>query len=71
MASDNGVVIAASYWGKFKTVFQMLMICLMIADLEPLTLVTQIIMWVALALTVVSLVDYLMKNKSVMKENNK
>lgn len=43
----------------------------MIADLEPLTLVTQIIMWVALALTVVSLVDYLMKNKSVMKENNK
>ena len=71
VASDNGVVIAASYWGKFKTVFQMLMICLMIADLEPLTLVTQIIMWVALALTVVSLVDYLMKNKSVMKENNK
>ncbi len=71
VASDNGVVIAASYWGKFKTVFQMLMICLMIADLEPLTLVTQIIMWVALALTVVSLVDYLMKNKSVMKENSK
>ena len=71
VASDNGGVIAASYWGKFKTVFQMLMICLMIADLEPLTLVTQIIMWVALALTVVSLVDYLMKNKSVMKENNK
>ncbi len=71
VASDNGVVIAASYWGKFKTVFQMLMICLMIADLEPLTLVTQIIMWVALALTVVSLVDYLIKNKDVMKENNK
>ena len=71
VASVNGGVIAASYWGEFKTVFQMLMICLMIADLEPLTLVTQIIMWVALALTVVSLVDYLMKNKSVMKENNK
>lgn len=71
VAADNGIVIAASYWGKFKTVFQMLMICLMIADLEPLTLVTQIIMWVALALTVVSLVDYLIKNKDVMKENNK
>ena len=26
VASDNGVVIAASYWGKFKTTFQMLMI---------------------------------------------
>ena len=27
VASDNGIVIAASYWGKFKTVFQMAMIC--------------------------------------------
>lgn len=71
VASDNGVVIAASYWGKFKTTFQILMICLMIADLEPLALVTQAVMWVALALTVISLVDYLMKNKSVMKDNNK
>ncbi len=71
VASDNGVVIAASYWGKFKTVFQMIMICLMIADLPSLALVTQIVMWVALVLTVVSLVDYLRKNKGVMRENNK
>lgn len=68
IASDNGVVIAASYWGKFKTTFQMLMICLMIANLGPLELLTEIVMWVALALTVVSLADYLMKNKGVMKE---
>ncbi len=68
IASDNGVVIAASYWGKFKTTFQMVMICLMIADLEPLRLLTAAVMWIALALTVVSLVDYLVKNKSVMKE---
>ncbi len=71
VASDNGVVIAASYWGKFKTTFQILMICLMIADLESLTIVTQIVMWVALALTVISLVDYLVKNKSVMQDNQK
>ncbi len=71
VASDNGVVIAASYWGKFKTVFQMVMICLMIADLPPLALVTQIVMWVAVVLTVVSLVDYLLKNKDVMRENQK
>lgn len=68
IASDNGVVIAASYWGKFKTTFQMLMICLMIADLEPLSLLTTIVMWIAVILTVVSLVDYLVKNKDVMKE---
>lgn len=71
VASDNGVVIAASYWGKFKTTFQIVMICLMIADLSPLTIVTQIVMWAALALTVISLADYLIKNKSVMQDSGK
>ncbi len=69
IASDNGVVIAASYWGKFKTTFQMIMVCLMIANIEAIALLTNIIMWVALILTVVSLVDYLWKNKHVMKDN--
>ncbi len=68
IASDNGVVIAASYWGKFKTTFQMVMICLMIADIAQIALLTQIVMWVAVVLTVVSLVDYLVKNKEVMKD---
>lgn len=68
IASDNGVVIAASYWGKFKTVFQMVMICLMIADLKVLALVTDIVMWIALILTIVSLLDYLMKNKGILQE---
>ena len=67
IASDNGVVIAASYWGKFKTVFQMVMICLMIANFPQLQILTDIIMWIALILTVVSLIDYLVKNKDVMK----
>ncbi|MDE7176607.1 MAG: CDP-diacylglycerol--glycerol-3-phosphate 3-phosphatidyltransferase [Lachnospiraceae bacterium] len=69
VASDNGVVIAASYWGKFKTTFQMVMICLMIADLEALSLVTMVVTWAAVILTVVSLADYLIKNKGVMQEN--
>ena len=68
IASDNGVVIAASYWGKFKTTFQMIMICLMIADIAAISILTTVIMWVALVLTVVSLVDYLAKNKDVMKD---
>lgn len=68
IASDNGVVIAASYWGKFKTVFQMIMICLMIANIGWLSIVTDIIMWIALVLTIVSLLDYLYKNKDVMKD---
>ena len=68
VASDNGVVIAANYWGKFKTVFQMIMVCLMIADIPGLRLVTEIVMWIALLLTVISLVDYLVKNRAVMAE---
>ena len=66
IAADNGVVIAASYWGKFKTTFQMIMVCLMIVNLDALTVLTQIVMWIALALTVISLVDYILQNKGVL-----
>ena len=68
VASDNGVVIAASYWGKFKTTFQMIAVCLMIANIQALQLLTTIITWIAVILTVVSLIDYLIKNKDVLKE---
>ena len=68
IASDNGVVIAASYFGKFKTTFQMVMICLMIADIEAISILTEVVMWIAVILTVISLIDYLVKNKDVMKE---
>ncbi len=68
VASDNQVVIAASYWGKFKTTFQMVMVCLMIANIPQLSLVTNIVMWIALILTVISLIDYLIKNKGVLKD---
>ena len=75
IAADNNVVIAASYWGKFKTTFQMVMICLMIVNVPGgiswwpwLNVLTQVVMWIALALTVVSLIDYLVKNKGVLKE---
>lgn len=70
VAADNRVVIAASYWGKFKTTFQMIMVCLMIANIEALAILTQIVMWVAVVLTVVSLVDYLLKNKGVLLDGN-
>ncbi|WP_035766183.1 CDP-diacylglycerol--glycerol-3-phosphate 3-phosphatidyltransferase [Butyrivibrio sp. NC2002] len=66
IAVENGRVIAASYWGKFKTTFQMIMVILMIADIPQLALVTTIIMYIALALTVISLCDYIIKNKDVM-----
>lgn len=70
VASDNGIVIAASWWGKWKTVSQMGMIILMIADLGAIwgffAVLEQILMWVAVILTVVSLADYIWKNKQVL-----
>ena len=68
VASDNGVVIAASYWGKFKTTFQMIAIVLLILNIPALSMVTDIVIWIAVALTVISLVDYIVKNAGVLKE---
>lgn len=66
VAADNRVVIAANYWGKFKTTFQMVMVCLMIANIDALAVVTQLVMWIAVLLTVISLIDYMAKNKNVL-----
>ena len=69
VASDNGVVIAASYWGKFKTTFQMLMIIVLILNLGGVfDMIGLVLTWIALILTVVSLIDYLVKNKQVILE---
>ena len=68
VASDNGVVIAASYWGKFKTTFQMIGVVLLIFNIPALSTLTTIIVWIALALTVISLVDFIVKNAGVLTE---
>ncbi len=71
IASDNGVVIAASYWGKFKTVFQMAMIIVLIFDFGGFFgIVEMVLIWISLILTVVSLVDYIVKNVGVLKDGN-
>ena len=68
IAADNGIVIAASYWGKFKTVSQMIMIILMIMDIQNTIFqgVLTLFVVLAVALTIISLVDYIVKNKSVL-----
>ncbi len=67
IAAENGVVIAANYWGKFKTVSQMIMIILLILDFGGIfeTLET-IFIWLSLALTVISLITYIVQNKKVI-----
>ena len=70
IAADNGIVIAASYWGKFKTVFQMLMVIVLILNIPNsfFAVLGTVLTYIALALTVVSLIDYIAKNKNVLKE---
>lgn len=68
IAAENGVVIAANYWGKFKTVSQMIMIILLILDFggSVFGILEQIFIWLSLVLTVVSLITYIWQNKSVL-----
>ncbi len=70
IAAEQGVVIAASYWGKFKTVSQMVMTALLILHLGDQIHVFKVleIVFICLAtiLTVVSLCDYLWKNKDLL-----
>ena len=66
IAADNGVVIAASYWGKFKTVI------LLVLNIQNtvFTVLGTVFIYISLVLTVVSLIDYIVKNKEVLKDQN-
>lgn len=67
IAAENGVVIAANYWGKFKTVSQMIMIILLIVDFGGFfAILTEVFIWLSVALTVISLLTYIMQNRKVL-----
>lgn len=73
IASNNGIVIAASWWGKYKTISQMIMVILLIVNFNNLVFnIAEIVfIYLSLVLTLVSLIDYLIKNKNVFKEGIK
>ncbi len=77
VAAGKGVVIAADKLGKYKTLTQMIALCMLML-LSPvenvcvirsgfLYVVAQIILYVSLALSIASCVDYIVKNRSVLK----
>ena len=72
VASDNHVVIAASYWGKLKTNAQMILCVLLILNLSGSVfyVLEQVFIYISLALTIISLVDYIVKNKKVLSEGS-
>ena len=72
VAAERGVVIAANIWGKVKTVFQMLMVILMVANFGGLfDVAAQILKWAALILTLISLATYLFQNRHVLQDEGK
>lgn len=71
IAADKGVVIAANYWGKFKTVFQMIMTILLILQLDYpyIDVVEGLFIYSSLALTLISLADYIYVNRNVIADS--
>ena len=69
LAADQGIVLAAGWWGKFKTTFQMLMIIVLILNLPyaVFDVIGEILIWISLALTIISMIDYVVKNIDVLK----
>lgn len=71
LAADQGIVLAASWWGKFKTAFSMVMIIVLIVNTplnnSVLYIIGQILIWISLALTIISMIEYVSKNFNVLK----
>ena len=68
IAAEKGVVIAAGWWGKIKTTVQMIMVGFLIANLKVFYIFGQVLIYLALALTIISLIDYLYHNRDVLKD---
>ncbi len=71
LAASDGIVIAASKWGKAKTVSQMLAIVIILFNNWPFSLLNipmgTIMIWIATILTLISGIDYLILNKNVFR----
>lgn len=73
VAAEGGKVIAAGYWGKIKTAVTMVTIIFMIPNFGGLLTdafwvypLEQVLIYASLILTIISLIDYLVKNKEVL-----
>lgn len=72
VAAADGLVIAASRMGKLKTVSQIVAISLLILDNFPFSHwglpLADMAIWLAVILTVVSGIEYFLKNRSVLEQ---
>ena len=73
LAAEKKIIIMASIWGKAKTVSQMITCILFILDIDNsvFTLAENIFVWIAAALTMISLIDYIIKNREIFEKASK
>ncbi|TAH72158.1 MAG: CDP-diacylglycerol--glycerol-3-phosphate 3-phosphatidyltransferase [Anaerolineaceae bacterium] len=74
IAADNGLVLAAGWWGKIKTNVQIVMSVMLTVNLDFafINILETISIYLALALTIISMMDYLLKNHEILfSKNNK
>ena len=69
VAAGKNVVIAAGMWGKLKTVVQMIMIPIVLLGIDNpvFSIIGTVLIYMAVALTIISAIDYIWRNKSVFK----
>ena len=69
LAMEANIVMAASWWGKIKTTTQMIMIIVVLLNIQnsAMNIVELILIVLAVFFTIVSGIDYIVKNKSVLK----
>lgn len=81
IAASNGLVIAASWWGKIKTVTQMLAILLFLLTVNIMSLgnanlivnalpgfiiASNVVFYICVIITIISGIDYFVKNRKVI-----
>ena len=71
VCADTSRTVAATWWGKSKTIAQMVTIIVLLLNIPQLAILETILIYVSLALTIISLVDYFVKNINVLKECSK
>lgn len=69
LAVEQNIVIAAGFWGKLKTICQMIMLIVLIINVDNIvfTVLSYVLIYLSLALAIISAVDYIIKNKQVLK----
>ncbi len=70
IAADQGIVIAASKWGKAKTTSQMLALVMLLFNNNTLNNLGIYVFYLAVILTIISGADYIIKNKKVLDLEN-